>query len=161
MSSTKLIFSKRYGESEFFQMASQKSSQSPKGTLISDLKKEGNCRRHPAENHIYLKERNECQCGSVFQADTVRIKKSKRFISMAEDFSEKHKVSADVFREKCCVDVWLYFSTEILTKERKVDLIKLIRICDELMIIPRPRGKPEWCDYSVILTYITHNPIIR
>ena len=161
MSSSQLIYTKRYEESEFFQKATEGSSQSSKGILITDLKKEGNRRRHPAENHIYLKERNECPCASVFQADTLRIKKSKRFISMAEDFSEKHKVSADVFREKCCVDVWLYFSTEIITKERKAALIKLIRMCDELMIIPRPRGMPEWCDYAVILTYVTHRLIIR
>lgn len=161
MSSSKLFYSKRYGESDFFKNASQESSQNSKGTMVTDLKNAESCRYRLAESHNCHMEKTGCQCGLIFQADIARINKSKRFITMAESFSEKHKVSMDIFREKCCIDVWLYFSTEIIMAERKKDLLKLIRMCNELMIIPRPRGKPEWCDYSVILTYITHNPIIR
>lgn len=164
MSSDKTIFSKRYGESEFFESAKQASTHD--APIITQLFDDGFVREfdHSGDDplaSIGLTEPVRIRRRVSVAADINRVRGSKRFIAAAKAFSQKHKVSADIKKGKSCIDAWFYFSTEILFAERKEDLIELIKTCDELMIIPRPRGMPEWCDYAIVLTYMTHRIIVE
>lgn len=161
MSSDKTIFSKRYGESEFFESAKQASTHdAPNNTQLFD----GFIRKYDHSEGVASIGLTEpvriCRRVSV-PADINRVRGSKRFAAAAKAFSQKHKVSADIKKGKSCIDAWFYFSTEIIFDERKTDLIELIKTCDELMIIPRPRGMPEWCDYAIVLTYMTHRIVVE
>ena len=93
--------------------------------------------------------------------DVIRLERSKAFIHDAKLFSEKYCVSADIYRKKTMISVWLYFTTDILEGERKDSFVRLLDFADELTGIPYPNSMKEWCDYAVILNYMTHHSYVE
>ena len=149
MSIYKPFYTRRYGETEFYEIAKNCTQQSVQiEPLSSDT-----CDDSAAEIKALSK------CANSYTAIN-RFKGAKSFIEAGKKFSEKHSVSADLYKTKCSVELWLYFTSEIVADERKEDLGALIHGSDELQMIPHPRGMPEWCDCALVLTYMTHRVII-
>lgn len=149
MSINKTFYTRRYGETEFFENAKNNSRHSAYDETPSN-----ETSNHSATDIEALSKYVSCY------TSINRFRGTKRFIEAGKTFSEKHSVSADIYKTKCSVELWLYFTSEVIEKERKDDLEELIRGADELQLIPHPRGMPEWCDCAVVLTYMTHQIII-
>ena len=93
--------------------------------------------------------------------DVKRLETADAFISGVKQFSERYRVSADIYRKKTKINAWLYFGTDVLKGRRKSDLIKLFDFADELSGVPRPKGMEDWCDVAVMLDYMTHHSFIE
>ena len=93
--------------------------------------------------------------------DVKRMETADAFISGVKQFSERYRVSADIYREKTKINAWLYFGTDVLKGRRKSDLIKLFDFADELSGVPRPKGMEDWCDVAVMLDYMTHHSFVE
>ncbi len=111
MSSDKTIFSKRYGESEFFESAKQASTHD--APIITQLFDDGFVREfdHSGDDplaSIGLTQPVRIRRRVSVAADINRVRGSKRFIAAAKAFSQKHKVSADIKKGKSCIDTWFF-----------------------------------------------------
>ena len=156
----KLIWSKRYGEDEEYRYIDKLcEAYSKVSDTVNSLKKESN------EQRIRRKEANE-KISNFFESitrvpDEERIAGSERFIAEAKRFSQSHRVSADIYRGASMVSVWLFFGTDILTGDRKNDFVALIENADEISGIPHPNGMSDWCEFAVILCYMTHHSYVE
>ncbi|MBO4849006.1 MAG: hypothetical protein J5586_07640 [Clostridia bacterium] len=159
MDQDKALFSRRYWEDAFFDDAYFEPSFD--GSNVMQLFGAGGAWGAAALSDEFPEEALRILGSGCIPADKELVVGSKRFIAAAKAFSEEHEVSADIIREKCCIDAWLYFSAELITDERKADLTKLIGQCHELMIIPHPNGMPKWCEYAVVLTYVTNRTLFE
>ena len=153
----KLIWSKRYGEEEEHDYIEKLCEEYSKvSDTVSSLKKDV-----PGKPRISREEANE-MINSYYESVTripveQRISGSKRFVAEAKRFSQNHRVSADIYRCASMVSVWLYFGTDILTGERKKVFVALIEKADEISGVPHPNGMSDWCEFAVILCYMTHH----
>lgn len=150
-----LIWSKRYGEEDEFHSFER---------LCDECKKSKRDKHsfRGKETGVYSEEADIKKVVEHFSKtilvipDNERSMKATLFINEAKSFSEKHYVSADIYKSANKVAVWLYFSADVLTGERKEDFVKLIDMADELTGIPHPKDMSGWCEYAVILHYFTH-----
>lgn len=89
------------------------------------------------------------------EKDCARESAGERFAQKLKALSQRHSLHAKVCRHETCVEGWLYFGVGPIEKDLKQGLAELICEADELQLIPRPRGMPEWCECAVVLTYMT------
>lgn len=93
--------------------------------------------------------------------DIRRVKKAEEFISQAKRFSRLYKVSAEIYRMKSMISVYLYFGVELPDKNRKSALCRLIDAADEISAIPWPNGKDGWYNNALVLNYMTHHSYLH
>lgn len=159
--SNKLIYSKRYSEpdSELIKECMENSNEkvdslirivqekSDKNTLkIKDSFKDAfSIEKLSAIEHV---------------PDVNRLSRSKDFIAKAKRFSKRYSVSIDIYESPSMVSVWLLFSTDVFSGEKKHDFVWLLDFADELTGIPHPKSMADWCDEAVILNYMTHHSFV-
>ena len=150
--SDKLIWTKRYGEAEdirFFDELCERFSKVSDTVCL--------CKREEADNTEGSKDPLQCIEHSITRIPLEhRIMRSKDFIKDAKHYSQTHHVSCDIYRGASMVSVWFYFSADILTGDRKTGLVDLLEKADEISGVPHPNGMSEWCEYAVVLYFITH-----
>lgn len=93
--------------------------------------------------------------------DMTRFRKAEAFISMAQRFSEKYGIEAEIHRKPPMVSVWLLFRDEVLDSGMKKDFIRLIDLADEMEWIPKPQSMTDRRDYAVVLKYMTHRTYVN
>lgn len=159
--SNKLIYSKRYSEpdSELIKECIENSNENV-DSLIKIVQEKSGKNKFGEDDSFKNALSIEKLSAIEHVPDVNRLLRSKDFIEKAKRFSKRYSVSIDIYEKPSMVSVWLLFSTDVLTGEKKHDFVWLLDFADELAGIPHPKNMADWCDEAVILNYMTHHSFV-
>lgn len=155
--SDSLIYSKHYSDPDSDLIAKYMKENCENVDSVIKATRENRSRLRPERTEIFEDTVIKNDFGIKRVPDLNRLSRSKEFIERAKSFSERYSVSIDIYEMPSMVSVWLLFSTDVLDGEKKHDFIRLLDLADELTGIPYPESMKDWCDYAVILNYMTHH----